>query len=85
MYRVKLSKQASKFLNKLNTAHLLTVKNKLITLANYPDCNLDIKAMKGEYKGYLRIRIGNIRVIFYPEDDSKIIYIDAINFRGDIY
>jgi mRNA interferase RelE/StbE len=85
MYQIKLSKQAVKFLNKLNDPLLLNLKSKLTTLAHYPDCNLDIKVMKGEYKGYFRIRVGSIRVIFYPDDKSKIIYVDAINFRGDIY
>lgn len=56
-----------------------------MVLSHYPNCNLDIKTMKGEYKGYFRIRIGTIRIIFYPDDKSKIIYIDAINYRGDIY
>ncbi len=85
MYQIKLSKQAVKFLNKLNDPLLLNLKNKLMVLARYPNCNFDIKTMKGEYKGYFRIRIGTIRIIFYPDDKSKIIYIDAINFRGDIY
>lgn len=85
MYQVKLSKQAVKFLNKLNDPLLLNLKNKLMALSRYPNCNLDIKTMKGEYKGNFRIRIGTIRIIFYPDDKSKIIYIDAINFRGDIY
>jgi len=85
MYRLRLSKQAVKFLNKLNDPLLINLKNKLRTLVHYPDCSLDIKVMKGEYKGYFRIRVGGIRIIFYPDDKSKIIYIDAINFRGDIY
>jgi mRNA interferase RelE/StbE len=84
MYQVKLSKQAVKMIKKLNEPVLSKVKSKLKSLENWP-IKADVKAMKGNYKGYYRLRIGNIRVIFYPDPKSKVIYIDAIGFRGDMY
>ena len=41
--------------------------------------------MKGNYKGYYRMRVGNVRIIFYPDTKNKIIYVDAVGFRGEIY
>ncbi len=84
-YSVKLSKQAVRTLKKLNDPILSQVKTKLVELEKYPNLDLDIKNMKGEYLGYRRIRIGKIRVIFYPDEKEKIIFIDAIGFRGEIY
>lgn len=84
-YDVKLSKQAVRTLRKLNDPILSQVKSKLNELKKYPDLDLDVKFMKGEYSGYSRIRIGKIRVIFYPDKKEKIIFIDAIGFRGKIY
>jgi mRNA-degrading endonuclease RelE of RelBE toxin-antitoxin system len=41
--------------------------------------------MLGEWYGYKRYRIGNIRVIFYVSNDENTIYVDYIGARGDIY
>ena len=41
--------------------------------------------MLGEWKGYYRIRIGNVRLIFWVDQVKKIIYVDHIGPRGDVY
>ena len=58
------------------------VLSKLITNPNkYPG----VKNMAGEWAGYMRIRTGNVRIIFWVDRDKKIIYVDHIGNRGDIY
>ncbi|MFD3449506.1 type II toxin-antitoxin system RelE/ParE family toxin [Microbacteriaceae bacterium 4G12] len=44
----------------------------------------DIKNMKG-YEELYRLRIGTFRILFNINYDEKIIYIQAIGNRGDIY
>ena len=44
----------------------------------------DIKPMKG-YQGLYRLRIGTFRVLFEIQHSDKVIYIQAIDFRGGIY
>ncbi|MDT9027815.1 type II toxin-antitoxin system RelE family toxin [Rossellomorea yichunensis] len=44
----------------------------------------DIKIMK-EYTDLYRLRIGTFRILFEIDHDEKIIYIQAIGKRGDIY
>ena len=39
--------------------------------------------MQGEWEGYKRFRIGDLRVIFLMIEDT--IYVDYIGARGDIY
>ena len=45
----------------------------------------DIKQMVGDWKGYYRMRVGDIRIIFWIDQELKTIYIDHIGSRGDIY
>ena len=41
--------------------------------------------MLGKWEGYYRIRIGNVRVIFWIDQQEATIYIDHIGPRGDVY
>ena len=41
--------------------------------------------MAGEWAGYYRIRIGDLRVIFWYEIEDDIVYVDHIGPRGDVY
>lgn len=49
--------------------------------------NVDVKRLKGEYKGYLRIRKGDLRIVLkITEDESLIIVtVSNIDFRGNVY
>ncbi|ESU72927.1 plasmid stabilization system [Geobacillus kaustophilus GBlys] len=44
----------------------------------------DIKKLKGQ-DGLYRLRIGTYRVLFRIDHDERIIYIEAIGNRGDVY
>lgn len=90
--RIKLSKSASQFLEKLDAdsrdavlAKIGILKTCLETQKVYPPEELDIKKLKGELKGFSRIRVGKIRVIFQVRKNLDEIYIYDINFRGNIY
>ena len=85
MFEVKLSKQAVKFLKRLNEPQYSNVNSKLKSLIQWPLKNKDVKSMKGLYRGYYRMRVGKIRIIFYPDIKNNIIYVDAVGFRGGIY
>jgi mRNA interferase RelE/StbE len=78
--KIKLSKQAEKFIRKQDKK---TVQRILLTiegLKNKPFIG-DIKLLKG--RNELRLRIGDIRIIF--EEKDKEIHILLIGNRGDIY
>ncbi|KDE46740.1 type II toxin-antitoxin system RelE/ParE family toxin [Geobacillus sp. CAMR5420] len=44
----------------------------------------DIKKLKGQ-DGLYRLRIGTYRVLFRIDHEERIIYIEAIGNRGDVY
>lgn len=89
---VKFRKQAIKFLEKSNPEELKNIREqiKLITIAVeeqgiIPFTKLNIKKMKGDWKGFYRLRIGKNRIIFTVDFNLRDIIIYAIGARGDIY
>jgi mRNA interferase RelE/StbE len=47
--------------------------------------NIDIKKLSGEWEGYYRLRKGRLRIIFGPNRIDKVLFVDRIDFRGDVY
>jgi mRNA interferase RelE/StbE len=86
------SKNALKFLNKLSDKDTEKVRNKILQLLNsveesglVPSGELDIKTLEGEWQGFLRMRVGKIRIIFTVDIEQDELQIYDIGFRGDIY
>lgn len=86
------SKAASKFLDKNPTViaedevvNLLIQAVKVIFKKEM--INLDLKALKGNLKGYYRIRKGKVRVVFSidKKEDSVTMNIKNIDYRRSIY
>lgn len=89
---IKFRKNAIKFLEKADSEDAARIKEKLAQLQNFveeqgiiPFTELDIKKMKGDWEGFYRLRIGNIRIVFLVELDSREIEIYKIGSRGDVY
>jgi len=81
MWKFVYRKQAFKFLeqNKL----LEETKIKIIKFLKGE--RVDIKKMKGNWEGYLRLRIGNYRIIFRIDFDNNIVDIVKAGSRQEIY
>jgi mRNA interferase RelE/StbE len=47
--------------------------------------NIDIMKLKGNWEGYYRLRKGKLRIIFEVNKNDKIIYVERIDFRGEVY
>ena len=79
-YKITLEKSAVKFIRKQNSdtqSRLLKAINKL------PDSG-DIKMLQG-YENLYRLRVGSFRVLFSKDDVFRIIDIEDIDNRGQIY
>lgn len=90
---VRFSKRAVKFLKKLDPQTTERIRQKILRLHTIletdgiiPFTELDIKKLKGQWEGYFRLRVGQIRVIFtLVGDEIEILLIYDIDFRGNIY
>ena len=58
---------------------------KFLLKMNGENINVDLRKLVGNWKGYYRIRIGQIRVIFKVFKEDREIYVERIDFRGSIY
>lgn len=83
---IRYSKDAIKFLSKLDKKSVMRIKNAVVGLTNVPPIG-DIKIMQGYSDGRKRLRVGSWRVIYRNEIDGTVEIIMVINIgnRGDIY
>jgi mRNA interferase RelE/StbE len=49
------------------------------------DINVDIKKLKGKWEGFYRIRFGRLRIIVEFQFQDNRVYIERIDWRGNIY
>ena len=86
------SKNAIKFLKKLSEKDTERVKTKICYLLDsveklglVPSGELDIKTLEGEWQGFLRMRVGKIRIVFTIDIEQDELLIYDMGFRGNIY
>ncbi len=46
---------------------------------------VDIKKLKGKLKGFLRLRVGNTRIVFKIRPEERKIFIFKAGYRGEVY
>lgn len=90
--KIKLSKNAAKFLDSITGKEQNRIREKIkdlfYSIDQYgiiPFKELDIKKLEGAWKGFLRMRIGKTRIIFKIDSLNKELLIYEIDFRGNMY
>ena len=87
---IRYSKQSIKYINKQDTTTKLRIKLGIEGLTKEPQEG-DIKTMSGTLDGDMRLRIGNLRIIFtltkeiVDNKEVTVLTILKIKPRGDIY
>lgn len=82
---------ALKFLKKLEKEEKERILSKLQELINYmekgvlPIRTMDIKRLKGNWEGFFRLRVGDLRIIFLIDVEGKRILVYNIHFRERVY
>ncbi len=79
IYRIEFEKAAQKFLNKQDKQQRIRIYKAIYKLPE----GTDIKKLQG-YNLY-RLRVGNFRILYCIDDVVKIITIENIDNRGDVY
>ena len=82
-YTVELTGAAARQLRKLNSAAQLRIVTALEVLQTEPRPPA-MKALVG-HPGYLRVRIGNYRIVYTIVDARLLILILALGDRKDVY
>jgi len=86
MYQLKFLGKALDDLKKIDRAHQLIIKEKLLILAENPRVlKNNIKKLSGIKDNYYRLRVGRYRVIFKKEEKRLIIVIVRIGHRKKVY
>ena len=87
MWKINLSKQTDRFVrnNKIKDNEILSFINKFINYSKGSDENIDVKRIKGKWKGYYRIRIGKVKIILKVDFKEKTIFVDRMDYRGRVY
>lgn len=82
-YRLTLNRDAVKFVGKQEKAVQERIRKSLLGLTVRPPTG-DVKPLKG-YDKRFRLRVGSYRVLFEIDHQEQVVYILAIDNRGDVY
>lgn len=85
-WRIDYSRNAEKFIEKQNIrTEVREELKKFLMKMKGEDVNIDLKKLSGEWEGYYRLRKGKLRIIFEPNKTDKVLFVERIDFRGDVY
>lgn len=85
-WRIDYSRDAEKFIKRQNIHEEVKEElKKFFMKMKGVNINIDLKKLEGEWEGYCRIRKGKIRIIFSINKTDKVLFVEKIDFRGDVY
>jgi mRNA interferase RelE/StbE len=84
MREILYHRHAVRYLKKMPDDRKEQVKSAIAEVAELSDMHAhpSVKAMRGEWEGCLRLRVGGYRVIFRVAESIEILHVGP---RGDIY
>jgi mRNA interferase RelE/StbE len=85
MYEILLHPDAQKVYLNADRPLAKKIARCLQQLEQTPRLHPNIKALKGDYAGYYRYRIGDYRVIYSIENEIVQVFVIAIAHRGEAY
>ena len=85
MYRIELSRKAARFYERTDPLTARRLNLAFARLSQDPFKHHNIKRLCGELEGSFRLRVGNIRVIYSVDQSQRVVYIEVIRFRGNVY
>ncbi len=84
MYQIIILPAAMKDLKRLNRQTAQRIVDKLSWLSENIE-NITIQPLKGSLSGFLKLRVGEWRVIYDVDPDQKIITVHRIGHRKEVY
>ena len=84
MYRIYLSKPASRDVDQLSDQDYRLVDQRILSLQSDPRPR-GCKKLKGQTEDFYRIRQGRYRIIYSIDDELKSVTILEVTHRRDVY
>lgn len=85
MFKILLGKKAVKYYENLNDKMAKKVNKAIEDIVKNPFRGTNIKKLVGDLEGKYHYRLGYLRIVYSISNDRKIIFIEAIGPRGDVY
>ncbi|OQZ00473.1 MAG: hypothetical protein B6D35_06415 [Candidatus Brocadia sp. UTAMX2] len=85
MFEITLHKKASKYYEALSDRITKKINDAIEKIGNNPFHGSHIKKLAGKLEGKFRYEIGDLRIVYSVDENKKIVLIEAIGPRGDIY
>jgi len=85
MYRVRFSDAANRFYKDADATVARRINKGVEILKVSPWTHRNIKRLSGPLSGYLRLRIGEYRIVYGVEESRKEVLVVLIAKREDIY
>ena len=85
-WTVEYSKRANVFIEEHGIRNKVRdlIRNFILRITG-SNIKIDARKLKGKWEGYYRIRKGRIRIILRVDSESKIVFVDMVDFRGSVY
>jgi mRNA interferase RelE/StbE len=86
-WKIETSRNAEKFLakNQLSKDEVLELVGRAIRRLCGERVNVNMRKLAGEWEGFYRIRRGKIRIIAEFRFEDSVVFIEEIDWRGNIY
>ena len=85
-WRIEYSRDAGKFIDKQDVHTEVTEElKKFLIKMKGGSVNIDLKKLVGDWEGYYRLRKGKLRIIFEVNKNERVLFVEKIDFRGDVY
>ena len=73
MFEIEFSRKAEEFYRTADEKTVRILNKCLHTMANEPFYHANIRKLHGEFEGSYRYKSGNLRIIYYVDEDDKVI------------
>jgi len=85
-WRIDYSRDAEKFVQKQNIREEVREElKKFLLKVKGENINIDLKKLAGDWISYYRLRKGKLRIIFKVKKAVKTLFVEKVDFRGDVY
>ncbi len=84
-FELQFHRNAAKAFQRLPETAKQRINEAIETLRFDPFFGKDICKLKGELAGLYRLRVGDYRIIYHVDEERKIVTIEAIGTRGEMY